>query len=367
LLNLFRDIALGLGVAHTQRIAHRDVKPANIFLSRSAGRVVPRILDLGLAKVMSAATATSDPFADSRFPTDSAFTPAYASPEQWSRRLGATGAWTDVYALATTFVELLAGHHPVRAAEPSDFMAACLNESERPTPRHAEVQVSDAVEAVFERALAVDPRERFRDARAFFQALCAAATSTVEGAQETIASSDSVANVALAAWLRTEEPLGFATESETTAAGSRETSHRFPLATKQLLPLLGLAAVALSVHGERPSANPAERPVSAVPSVSSDVSAAAVPSRSDISRPERSMQLTPDVALASDRRTTRRVQKPRVIRGSDGVSDPANDATQSAIREEVSRPEPGTPAQLAPSAEYELQELLKADAFTRRN
>jgi serine/threonine-protein kinase len=173
-IDLLHDVAAGLAVAHAERVAHRDVKPANIFLSRSRVGVAPKILDLGLAKVMSESALASDPYSDSGF-GGVPFTPVYAAPEQWSRRLGATGSWTDVYALASVLVELLAGRRPQSLHEPSDFMAVCLNERERPTPRSLGVPLADAVEQVFERALAIEPRQRFRDAGEFWRALCAAA------------------------------------------------------------------------------------------------------------------------------------------------------------------------------------------------
>jgi serine/threonine protein kinase len=217
-LALFHDVIEGLAVAHERRVAHRDVKPANVFLSRHRGRIVPRILDLGLAKVMSESSFVADPFADtSSFSGCSAFTPAYAAPEQWSRRLGATGTWTDVYALAFMLVELLGGRHPHRDSTPPELMAACLHEKRRPTPRALGVDVSVEVEAAFARALAVDPRRRFRDAGEFWRALSAAAgfvrvpgatLSAITQPREAGASRDALP-AATANGSAQEAPLGF--------------------------------------------------------------------------------------------------------------------------------------------------------------
>lgn len=176
-LSLFNGIAGGLSIAHRRLIAHRDIKPANIFLGLRDGQLRPRILDFGLAKAMSRSELGMDVFGDSQFvPTP--FTPAYGAPEQWQRRLGATGAWTDVHALALLCVELLAGKPPLRGSDSAQLMTACLDPNVRPTPRALGVDLSNAVEAVFAQALSIDPRARHRDARAFWRALCLAAKVT---------------------------------------------------------------------------------------------------------------------------------------------------------------------------------------------
>jgi len=51
------------------------------------------------------------------------------------------------------------------------MMGTCLDEKRRPTPREEGVEVSDAVEAVFERALSLDPRKRPNDAGEFWDEL----------------------------------------------------------------------------------------------------------------------------------------------------------------------------------------------------
>lgn len=170
-LHLFDDLAEGLGMAHARRVAHRDLKPANVFLSVSEDRVATRLLDFGLAKE---GTPTGDPHDDTSYAA-CPFTPAYGAPEQWDRSLGATGPWTDVYALALMLVELLRGCHWSRGAAAVQLMTAALDPAVRPTPRTLDVAVSDAVESVFSKALAVDPRRRYADVRSFWQALRAAA------------------------------------------------------------------------------------------------------------------------------------------------------------------------------------------------
>jgi serine/threonine protein kinase len=163
-----------LSLAHARRIAHRDVKPANLFVVGEGERRVVKLLDFGIAKAMGESTNTTELFADSGF-VDRALTPGYAAPEQWLARFGATGTWSDVFSLALVCVELLSGKRAIDGNDSTQLMGACIDVSHRPTPRTLGVAVSDHVEAVFARALAVDPRARFRDAGEFWEQLCSAA------------------------------------------------------------------------------------------------------------------------------------------------------------------------------------------------
>jgi serine/threonine protein kinase len=172
-LTLLDPAAEGLAVAHARGVVHRDIKPGNLFLARQRGQTVVKILDFGVAKLLDDSMNTTTRFAETGPATS--FTPMYAAPEQWLRRLGSTGSWTDAHALALVCVELLAGKAPLFGAEAAQFMAASLDAEQRPTPRTLGVEVSDAVEAAFARALAVNPRDRFRHVGEFWSALRAAA------------------------------------------------------------------------------------------------------------------------------------------------------------------------------------------------
>src|SRR5690606_33454978 len=101
----------------------------------------------------------------------SAFSPAYAAPEQWSpKRLGQTGPWTDVWGLGLCLVEAMKGDDAL-TGEQAEMMSAALDPEHRPTPRSQGVLVSDAVERVFTRALAVDPRSRYGSIAEFWDDL----------------------------------------------------------------------------------------------------------------------------------------------------------------------------------------------------
>lgn len=155
-------------------IVHRDLKPENIFLARVAGEDVVKILDFGIGKAKSVASQVAGRASQSNAGVAS-FTPAYGAPEQWlPKRYGQTGPWTDVWGLALTLVESLTAR-PVIDGDHAAMMGTALDEQRRPTPRNEGVVVSDEVEAVFQRALAVDPRHRYADAGLFWNDLLGAA------------------------------------------------------------------------------------------------------------------------------------------------------------------------------------------------
>lgn len=174
-LDLLDPVAKTLERAHrfpgpngTETIVHCDLKPENVFVAKVAGERVVKILDFGVAEVQRAATRAGQ---GSGAPSVALFTPAYGAPEQWNpRELGSTGPWTDVWGLALTVTEALVGH-PVIAGDHTSVMRQVTDPKKRPTPRTHGAVVSDPVEAVLARALAVHPKERWPDAGTFWRAL----------------------------------------------------------------------------------------------------------------------------------------------------------------------------------------------------
>ncbi len=167
---LLTPIAEALDVAHRRGIAHRDVKPSNIFVVDTAAgeKQVVKLLDFGVAKMMSSQQEAHLAKTGEQI---TSFTPQYGAPEQFSRRHGATGPWTDVYALALVLVELASGQLALSGEDLVQLGFASSDPTFRPTPRRLNATVSDAVEAVMEKALAVSPTDRYPRARDFWDAL----------------------------------------------------------------------------------------------------------------------------------------------------------------------------------------------------
>jgi formylglycine-generating enzyme required for sulfatase activity/serine/threonine protein kinase len=190
ILKLLDQAAVAIELAHARSIAHRDIKPGNFFVigdPRGADAFV-KVLDFGIAKVMQEhAAITADKAQTGKEVTS--FTPNYGAPEQFSRTHGATGPWTDVFAMALVVVELLRGGTPaLEGDEFLHFAVASRDPTTRPTPRRFGVPVSDEVEAVLAKALAVNPVERFRTMGEFWSALSRAAGAGAWSAPSTATS-----------------------------------------------------------------------------------------------------------------------------------------------------------------------------------
>jgi serine/threonine protein kinase len=149
--------------AHSQGVVHRDLNPGNLFLAKTSAGTKLKVLDFGVAKIMTD-SALSMPASARTLGNVRMFAPAYGAPEQFDDRLGAISPATDVYTLAIVAVEVL-GDRAIREGEYlGEFATKALDASARPTPRALGLTVGDAVEDVFSRAVSLTPGERPRDA-----------------------------------------------------------------------------------------------------------------------------------------------------------------------------------------------------------
>ncbi len=112
-LRLFQQVCAAVAHAHSRLVIHRDIKPGNVFVSHQ-GEV--KLLDFGIAKLV-------DPSLDHSTMTQSALTPAYASPEQLSTAAVTTA--TDVYSLGVVLFQMLTGRTPV---DPTGSMAEIIDQ-----------------------------------------------------------------------------------------------------------------------------------------------------------------------------------------------------------------------------------------------
>jgi predicted ATPase/serine/threonine protein kinase len=96
---IFRAILNGVSHAHHQGLVHRDLKPGNVLLHATRGRIVPKIADFGLVKVDDGAQNRAGRVMG---------TLGYAAPEQL-RDADAVDHRADLYALGAVLYRLLAG------------------------------------------------------------------------------------------------------------------------------------------------------------------------------------------------------------------------------------------------------------------
>jgi len=159
-LQIAREVADGLGHAHSLGVVHRDIKPENILLT--GGHAM--IADFGIARAVR--EAGGERLTETGL---SLGTPQYMSPEQAS---GAPNidARSDVYALGCVTYEMLVGEPPHTGPNPQAIMAKVLTQPV-PSVREARETVSVAMDGAITRALAKLPADRFATAQQFGEAL----------------------------------------------------------------------------------------------------------------------------------------------------------------------------------------------------
>jgi len=104
------QVARGLAAAHSHGVVHRDVKPANLFLTTTG---IVKILDFGLARIRGAGSEShEETTTEVTGPGLVLGTVSYMSPEQ--ARGEPLDARSDLFALGTVLYEMLSGRHPFR-------------------------------------------------------------------------------------------------------------------------------------------------------------------------------------------------------------------------------------------------------------
>ncbi|HUS67764.1 MAG TPA: protein kinase [Kofleriaceae bacterium] len=180
LVPFFDRLCQVVHTAHEQGIVHRDIKPANVIVINRAGHLLPKLLDLGVARLVGQPEVASEDIDRSEV-IDSARldltqmgdqlgTPYYMAPEQWLSP-AAVDARADVYALGVLFYEALTG---VRPFQGDNVLQIARAHARRALPPLAE-SLPPALHEVLARACAKRAAERHESALALSAALAAAA------------------------------------------------------------------------------------------------------------------------------------------------------------------------------------------------
>src|SRR5690242_18897732 len=149
------SICDALTYLHTRKppILHRDIKPGNVKVTPE-GHIF--LVDFGLAKVYQDNTQATSTGAR-------AMTPGYSPPEQYGT--ARTDPRTDIYSLGATLYASLSG------IIPEDGLARAMDNAQLTPLRKRNTRTSRRMAAAIEKALAVDPSDRFQTAEEFKSAL----------------------------------------------------------------------------------------------------------------------------------------------------------------------------------------------------
>jgi serine/threonine protein kinase len=179
---IFTQAARALRAAHDAGIVHRDIKPQNLFLSRSPegepDEEVVKLLDFGVAKH----AGTKGLHTKTGVLVGS---PHFMSPEQ-VRGVRNVDFRTDLFSLAAVIYRCVSGERPFEGDMPT-VMLKISREPPRPISTVAP-DLPPALDAFFARALANDPQQRFDSAVAMalaFHEIAEAAPGAAAGGGET--------------------------------------------------------------------------------------------------------------------------------------------------------------------------------------
>jgi len=165
-LRLLAQVADALEHAHSFGVIHRDLKPDNIYLCKTDGGDDVRLLDFGSVKLQVETGPKLTAFGTTLG------SPYYMSPEQ-AKGLPDVDTRTDVFAIGAILYEALTGKIAFDAPTVAEILMKIVKQ--KPAPMVSiDPGLPPAIDAVVERALAKDKKQRFDTPVALVDAALAA-------------------------------------------------------------------------------------------------------------------------------------------------------------------------------------------------
>ncbi len=258
LVPFFDRLCQVVHTAHEQGIVHRDIKPANVVVVSRAGHLLPKLLDLGVARLMAAPEIASEDIERSEVVEaasleltgagDQLGTPYYMAPEQWLAP-AAVDARADVYALGILFYEVLTGRRPFHG---DGLLAIARAHARRPLPPLPD-GAPPALHQVLSRAVAKRAADRFDSPLALMAAIRAAAAVPDDAGELPRLPAD------LLEWTRLDAPRPvadavMALDGARTAEGALAAAREVSGAVAHVLGVFALAAARAVGLGEEAAA-----------------------------------------------------------------------------------------------------------------